>query len=316
MNRYLRKWRITASTDTQSWILSTSEDAAALRCVFITDEFRSHTVFGTLQVFNLSMNTINALTAAARQNAGALRIIIEAGYENEMGIIWNGAVYQLYKIRENVTDWVLMFETVNSQYNIGGDFINYSIGAGESIGGHIEAVCKNAHKPIEISSISNSVSKDTTSRGAVYFGSVHRELRKLGKKDGLYPAVQDEKISMYDDLADHSNDEPFVLTPQTGLVGTPTQIQWGVNVRALIHPKLRWRPLCTRIKLDKVIIRMTAIQPDGNHPLKSPLEPDGTYHVIGSAFTGDTRGNDWYVDLRCMNNAGMSLYRTGALNMG
>ncbi|HBI8282970.1 TPA: hypothetical protein K8319_005030, partial [Escherichia coli] len=112
--------------------------------------------------------------------------------------------------------------------------------------------------------------------------------------------------------------EAIVLNSATGLIGMPQQtIGNGVNVRALINPNIRVNGL---IQLDQASVYRTALSnndiamvggqitdqnTDGNITLSgttsqpASIATDGVYIVRGIMYTGDTRGQAWYMDMMC-----------------
>lgn len=112
--------------------------------------------------------------------------------------------------------------------------------------------------------------------------------------------------------------EAIVLNSATGLIGMPQQtIGNGVNVRALINPNIRVNGL---IELDQASVYRTALanndiamaggritDQDNNGNISitgttsqpASIATDGVYIVRGIMYTGDTRGQAWYMDMMC-----------------
>ncbi|EPE0662305.1 hypothetical protein ACSFR1_005199, partial [Escherichia coli] len=127
--------------------------------------------------------------------------------------------------------------------------------------------------------------------------------------------------------------EAIVLNSATGLIGMPQQtIGNGVNVRALINPNIRVNGL---IQLDQASVYRTALSnndiamaggqitdqnTDGNITLSgttaqpASIATDGVYIVRGIMYTGDTRGQAWYMDMMCEARGAEDLQSQGAMN--
>jgi hypothetical protein len=87
------------------------------------------------------------------------------------------------------------------------------------------------------------------------------------------------------------------LTGATGLIGTPEQTNEGISLRCLINPKLK---INGRIKLNnKSVLRARTDLIMGDLALPG-LDRDGFYRVLRQKISGDTRGNDWYMDNLCI----------------
>ena len=136
--------------------------------------------------------------------------------------------------------------------------------------------------------------------------------------------------------------EAIVLNADTGLIGMPQQTMGGgVNVRCLINPNIRINGL---IQLDQASVYRTqlnnedlrAVKYDENgNIIPSPklqesdmngnlvvngtvsqpasIATDGVYIVKAIDYTGDTRGQAWYMDLMCFARGARDLYSPKAM---
>lgn len=106
-----------------------------------------------------------------------------------------------------------------------------------------------------------------------------------------------------------SNLEEIILNGNTGLIGFPTQVSDGIEVRCLLNPSIRLRQ---RIRINNADINQSAgvsgpgasgtfaTFPLPNNPVYlAPVSADGSYGVLVVEHRGDTRGNDWYTELVC-----------------
>lgn len=119
------------------------------------------------------------------------------------------------------------------------------------------------------------------------------------------------------------------------LIGMPQQtIGNGVNVRALINPNIRVNGL---IELDQASVYRTAlanndiamaggritdqdingnISVTGTTAQPASIATDGVYIVRGIMYTGDTRGQAWYMDMMCEARGAQDLRTQDSLNRG
>ena len=110
-----------------------------------------------------------------------------------------------------------------------------------------------------------------------------------------------------------------MLNSDTGLIGMPQQTMGGgVNVRCLINPNIKINGL---VQIDQASIYRVALgnneiasapgrfreQADDNGnlvvngTLQNPasIAADGVYIVKAIDYTGETRGQPWYMDIMC-----------------
>ena len=130
-------------------------------------------------------------------------------------------------------------------------------------------------------------------------------------------------------------EEAIVLNSQTGLIGMPQQtMSGGVNVRCLINQNIKINGLVQidqasvyRSQLDNSEIsrsqgRVSEQNTNGNLTVTGSTQnpasvaADGVYIVKAIDYTGDTRGQAWYMDLMCLARGAADLQSTSALNKG
>ncbi|MFN1150067.1 hypothetical protein [Serratia liquefaciens] len=127
--------------------------------------------------------------------------------------------------------------------------------------------------------------------------------------------------------------EAIVLSADTGLIGMPQQTMGaGVNVRCLINPNIRINGL---VQLDQASVYRTALgnsevaqspgrisetDENGNRVLAgttsqaASIATDGVYIVKAIDYTGDTRGQAWYMDLMCFARGARELQSVASIN--
>lgn len=130
-------------------------------------------------------------------------------------------------------------------------------------------------------------------------------------------------------------EEAIVLNSQTGLIGMPQQTMGGgVNVRCLINQNIKINGLVQidqasvyRSQLDNSEIsrsqgRISEQNTNGNLTVTGSTQnpasvaADGVYIVKAIDYTGDTRGQAWYMDLMCLARGAADLQSQSTLNRG
>lgn len=153
-------------------------------------------------------------------------------------------------------------------------------------------------------------------RGRVVFGVTRDIMDNVAAQCNARWMFVDGKVEMVRD--DEYVHEAIVLNSNTGLIGMPQQtIGNGVNVRCLINPNIRVNGLIqldqesvyrTQLGADEIALaggQITTENNNGNLTLSgttaqpASIATDGVYIVRGIMYTGDTRGQAWYMDLMC-----------------
>jgi len=109
-------------------------------------------------------------------------------------------------------------------------------------------------------------------------GSCRRELDTLGRSNKFYWSLQNETLEIVP--GDSYIGGVVLLTPETGMIGTPAITDNGVRVSALLNPEIRPN---RRIQIKSQTLEMNAA--------------DGMYRVSEVTYSGDNRDGDFQVDI-------------------
>ncbi|MCT4716767.1 hypothetical protein MUA01_17565 [Enterobacteriaceae bacterium H18W14] len=135
-------------------------------------------------------------------------------------------------------------------------------------------------------------------RGYTFHGKVSSYLSQIAKLCDASWELLDDRLEMYG--KDHIAHPPVPLNSANGLTGMPQSTTGaGINATCLINPNIR---LMGQVLLNESSIYQTA--PDlntltGRSTSQGKSNKDGVYEVYGITYNGDTRGNDWYMNLMC-----------------
>jgi len=291
MNNYLRKYRVLI-TDRDNVALDVSD----LRCTFQIEKKAIQSVnYASITIYNLSSSAEASIIREGH------RVVVEAGYEDgAYGKIFDGEVFQPLFDRENVVDYKLTLHCIDGDSLLHMNFVNFAMGAGYDYNAVITNMAKSARTVIPINHITDDLKKGQAPRGKIVFGDWRDKAREIALDNSAQFYINDGKLDVMK-VTDVSQDEALVISPETGLIGTPQQIENGFRFRCLLNPDIRLTNPCMRIKLDHSIIQQEkAIQ--GQYI--SMLDQDMFGIVIGITHTGDTRGQEWYTDAICLNKGG------------
>ena len=114
----------------------------------------------------------------------------------------------------------------------------------------LDAVCEKSKTKIPTNSITQGLSGQKLPRGKVIFGEPKDYISDIARGNGASYWVNDGKLNMIK-LADAAKDEAIVQTPTTGLVGMPTQTQYGANFKLLLILLYRCGPWC-KLKIARL----------------------------------------------------------------
>lgn len=266
-------------------------DLGELRVTFSTKKGDTETPNSAeIRVYNLSEATVS------KMRREFTRVVLQAGYQSNYGIIFDGNIRGTRTGRENGTDtWLeIIAADADRAYNFA--TVNTTLAAGSTPADRVK-VCQDsfAAKGAGAGHVPD-LGGAKLPRGKVMYGMARKHMRDAADTTDCGWSFQDGKMQMVKN-AGYLPGEAVVLTHETGLVGTPEQTNEGIKVRCLLNPKLR---VGGRIKLDNKSIQQakTDLKMGAQRPPK--MDSDGFYRILKVEFSGDTRGNDWYADMICI----------------
>ncbi|MBS0893951.1 hypothetical protein JK211_07875 [Tatumella sp. JGM130] len=298
---------------------------------------------GNFKIYNLSNTTQSRLLSTE-----FTRIRVFAGYDGtpdasgnypdrNVGMIFNGDIRFSIAGKDNATDsWVLlqcldswqghMYAGVRTTIAAGwtfNDVFNTTMGTFEPYGINAGEV---ADMPATV-----------FPRAKVLVGNSSDIINDVARQCDAHWWYEDNKVHIVKESA--PLDSIVILNADTGLIGRPRQTMGaGVNVRCLINPNIKLGGL---IRLDQSSVYRTQLSDEqiastqgsssklsesqsgdnlyvngltGAQP--AAINTDGDYFVGSIDYTGDTRGQNWYMDLLCLAKGGQDLVSQSTLGKG
>lgn len=316
MSNYLwmRKWKILVIDAQDKEALNVSD----LHVKFKVKKSREIYNFATIEIYNLTAETEQKILKEGD------RVVIEAGYEGylnstadgsiaeikddegktqekQYGKIFDGQIIYPSRRKENNTDYVLSLLCIDGANILGANFVSKTLNKGVNQRQIVDAVCEKSLVKIPTNNITQGLSGQKLPRGKVIFGEPIDLIADVARGNAASYWINDGKLNM-SKLTDVAEDEAIVQSPETGLVGMPTQTQYGANFKLLLNPAIKIKSL---VQLKNSEIIEAQVTPGQQ---QTSLDPDWIYQVIELTHTGDTMGNDWYTD--CV---AISRYGKGAL---
>lgn len=304
---YGRKWKILVEKEdgTDSIVVSDSDfddavpERGALRCTFNISESLGHCPwYSDVSIWNLRGDTQEKLINDVVEGSV---VTVWAGYENgNYGQIFKGQVFQPLFDRQNVTDFILTLHCLVGQNLLHANYAAFTLSKGWDYASLLNKMCQSSVKKIPIKNLTSDLPQNKAPRGIVVMGDPRKTLRTVSKDTSSLWWVDYYGLNVAKLKGGKANNKTITLTPETGLIGTPQQIDDGVTFRCLLNPNMRitTNDDILRVKLDMSVIRQMKIT---QGMMVSPLDADATYKVVNVVHRGDTRGNDWYTEVIGIN---------------
>ncbi len=295
-----------------------SDDPTSLRVKFDIYQVAFQVFWvADISIYNLDQVTTDKLMGPTAQS---IEVTVQAGYQSGpgFGTIWSGPVFQTLFERENTVDYKLTLHCILGLMDISKNFVNQTFARGITQADLAQKVADSSFSKIPVAAVSDKVKSSRSSRGEVVFGNPGRYFTAIAQDNDMQwflsqkglslGGLNDEDIPSIPDVVFSPPATPSANqagNPQTNaqdgvIVGTPQQTQHGVGFRALIDSRVQVQKPFKLVKIDNSLIRRQKlfIDPGQQGPAKlTVLDQDGTYVVGAVRFLGDTRGQEWYMDV-------------------
>lgn len=285
---YLRRWNLTVYTFRGSAISPSSE----LRMTFSIDlQTLREMQFAEITLYNLSRDTETDILKNGQS------VTLEAGYQNgAYGVIYTGLILQVIRGKDDAVTYTTKLICVTDPINRG--VTSLTVTGGQTAQQIIQQIARSSSVPFDVTfNPSDLGSFQLLYRGKTVFGKTIDVLRSIAIQNNamLYADGNGMMVSSLS-APPPAGDQIIELNVESGMIGMPTQTDNGIQVKSLINPNIRldrW----FHINNASVILRQITF---GDLP-PAVLDRDGIYRIIGLNISGDTRGNDWYMELEAIN---------------
>lgn len=264
-----------------------------------------HVKFSVKRTDNMTPNTAdiyvyNLSDQVARQiQADFKKVILQAGYEGNYGVIFQGNIKQVIISRESGTDTFINIQAGDGDQSYNFAVVSQTIAPGatqqQQVTAAINAMSNNGGVTAGNATVPSATSLP---RGKVMHGSSKNYLKNSAQNTNMAWSIQDEKVTFVPKKS-FLPGEIVVITSATGMIGTPQQTNIGVNVKCLLNPTLQ---VGKRFQIDNSSVQQFKVglsnaQQNAATNVGYPLSDDGTYYAMIAEYDGDNRGVPWYTTI-------------------
>ncbi|RJT45656.1 hypothetical protein [Rahnella woolbedingensis] len=246
------------------------------------------------------------------------------------GLIFDGDIRFTVTGKDNVTDSWVLIQAIGDHEAFLFARTKTTLAAGYTVADLHQVTMQGFNAFGVTQGITGDMPTTVFPRGRVLYNASRNVMDNIAKQCNATWQLVDGQVQMVPE--DKYIHEAIVLNADTGLIGMPQQTMGaGVNVRCLINPNIRINGL---IQLDQASVYRTALgtgeiaqspgrisetDDNGNRVLTgttsqaASIATDGVYIVKSIDYTGDTRGQAWYMDLMCFARGARDLVNQTAI---
>jgi len=246
----------------------------------ITKSILSFPNLARITLYNPNQDTLSALEEKYT------RIVLNAGYEGDLRLLFKGDVRNVFQTKTG-RDRLLTIYSGDGEKSWQNATFNKTLSESLSFSSAIQEVLKT-FSDVNIGTLQGLPQVADKMRGQVLSGSSKDIMDNFAEEYGFSWSIQDGEIIITPEQEPLEGDEAVLVTAATGMIGSPTITEIGVDVTTLLNPRL----LPNRGFLIESINAEVTI---GNLFFRNVKRTtaEGLYKIQEVVFRGDSRDGDW-----------------------
>jgi len=246
----------------------------------ITKSILSFPNLARITLYNPNQDTLSALEEKYT------RIVLNAGYEGDLRLLFKGDVRNVFQTKTG-RDRLLTIYSGDGEKSWQNATFNKTLSESLSVSSAIQEVLKT-FSDVNIGTLQGLPQVADKIRGQVLSGSSKDIMDNFAEEYGFSWSIQDGEIIITPEQEPLEGDEAVLVTAATGMIGSPTITEIGVDVTTLLNPRL----LPNR---GFIIESLNADVAIGNLFFRNikRTSAEGLYKIQEVVFRGDSRDGDW-----------------------
>jgi hypothetical protein len=251
----------------------------------------------TVRVYNLKQATVNSIIQEFDT------VTLTAGYQTgNKGTLFQGDIKQFRFGKEKNVDSYLEIAAGDGDQAYNQSTVNMSVAAGATDSQLLSKLAETMGLPIAQSANSFVSTGGVLPRGKTLFGMSRVYMRELAQSNDCRWSIQDGVITLVPNTG-YLQGQIVVLNSSSGMIGTPEQTDNGIVIRCELNPLIK---IGQAVQINNADINQATIKSQFFPSYTSQYYPasianDGIYRVLVVEHQGDTRSNDWFTELTCLN---------------
>lgn len=246
----------------------------------ITKTLLSFPNLAKIIIYNPSPDTVESLTKKYT------KISLNLGYEGNIKLVFTGQVRNVFESKTNVDRMITVYAG-DGERSYQTSIFNKTFAETVSINTAITEVM-NSFKELNLGEIAGLPTTKDKLRGQTLSGSSKDIMDSFAKEYGFNWSIQDGEIVVVPIDEPLTSQQAVLITPVTGLIGSPTITEIGADVTTYLNPELipnvafKIESASSEVQLGNIFFRNV-----------SKTSAEGFYKVLEVVFKGDSREGDW-----------------------
>lgn len=259
-----------------------SKTITGLRLSFnITKSLHSFPNLAQLELYNPNPETLSMLESKFSE------ILLNAGYEGNIRLLFKGQVRNVFQ-RKVGTDRIVTIFAGDAEQDWQNAIFNKTLTENIAIKQVVTEIAET-FKNTTTGQLQGLDAEADKLRGQTLSGSSKEILDQLAEDYGFQWSIQDGELITVPNEAVLEDVDAVLINNATGMIGSPTITELGVNVTTLLNPELLPNRAFV-VESDFADVAIGGVQ----FRKINRTSGDGTYKTFQVIFNGDTHGNNWF----------------------
>lgn len=246
----------------------------------ITKSILSFPNIARITLYNANEDTLSALQERYS------RIVLNAGYEGDVRLLFKGDIRNVFQSKTGADRLTTIYSGDGEQSWQNATF-NKTLSENLSVSSAIEEVLKT-FSDVNIGTLQGLPDVKDKLRGQVLSGSSKDIMDNFAEEYGFSWSIQDGEIVITPDEEPLQGDEAILVNVATGMIGSPTVTEIGVDVTTLLNPRM----------LPNRAFKVESVNADvaiGNLFFRNVKRTngEGVFKIQEVTFRGDSREGEW-----------------------
>jgi hypothetical protein len=271
-----------------------------LRIVFdVTKTIYRTPNVATIKVYNLN-NTSEGMILKEFND-----VILQGGYVGggePMRLFFRGSIAFGSAYRDD-TSRICEINARDGDKDFQGALVNFTLAAGHTDEDAIRKVLESFRATM-LGHVHGKNLRSKHGRARTFSGNARDVLDRIAGNNDAEWSIQNGLLTMVP-VDSTLPTEAFELSSETGLLGTPEANDKGITMKVMFDPRIIpgskvWLKN-NEVKTKHLNAAITGQKRKLHGPnVPSRKDPDGIYKVYAVHAVGDTRGDDWHAELKCV----------------
>ena len=248
----------------------------------------------TLKTLDLTIYNVSKDMANRIGQKEFTRVEVSAGYQGNLGLIFQGDLTMIRLGWENATDSYVSIQAADGDLAFNWGISNISLAKGYLPSDIYKKALQDLSKFGISQGYKPEFSQNPSNDALAFCGMTRDLLRGLADNQKCRWSIENGQLNFLPINSVYPGAVPLI-TPASGLIGYPTQTLSGIEMLCLLNPQIR---AGGKVNLGNSSINTLSITEKLQTPAVVPtIDGAGAYKVAQAIHTGDSRGNSWYTNI-------------------